>query len=99
MGILAILKNKKVWLLFHCKSSIVVLSIYIRTLFYFKTSEVRKIKRKDKEIKKKLILMKMFIAGFDLTIPESGGQCAKHCAKKDLELELVYVLFIDNQYL
>ena len=41
----------------------------------------------------------MFIAGFDLTISESRGQCANYCAKKDLELERVFVLFIDNQYL
>ena len=41
----------------------------------------------------------MFIMGFDLTIPESGGQCANHCTKEDLELERVFVLFIDNQYL
>ena len=48
-GVFAILKNKKVLLLFHCKSSNVVLSIYIRTFF---TSKLRKMKRKDKEIKK-----------------------------------------------
>ena len=39
----------------------------------------------------------MFIAGFDLTIPDSRGQCANHCATKDLDLERVFVLLIDNQ--
>ena len=98
--VLAILKNKKVWLLFNFKSSIVVLSIYIRTLFYFKTSEVRKIKKERQGNKKNILnLRKMFIARFDLTIPEFRGQCANHCAKKDLELERVFVLFIDNLYL
>ena len=48
---------------------------------------------------KKMILRKMCIGGFDLTIPESRCQCANHCAKKDLEMERVFVLFIDNQYL
>ena len=41
----------------------------------------------------------MFIAGLEHTIPDSRGQCAYHCAMKDLKLERVYVLFIDNQYL
>ena len=49
VGYLPFWKIKKVWLLFHCKSSIVIRSIYICTLFYFK---IEKIKRKDKEIKK-----------------------------------------------
>ena len=42
VGVLAILKNKKGRLIFHCKSSIVVLSIYIRTLFYFKIEKNKK---------------------------------------------------------
>ena len=46
-GVFAILKNKKVWLLFHCKSSIVVQYIFAHCF----TSKLRKIKRKDKEIK------------------------------------------------
>ena len=41
-GVFAILKNKKVWLLFHCKSSIVILSIHICTLFYFKIEKNKK---------------------------------------------------------
>ena len=42
-GILAILKNKKkAWILFHCKSGIVVISIYVRTLFYFKIEKNKK---------------------------------------------------------
>ena len=52
-GVLAILKNKKVWLLFHCKSSIVVLSIYIRTLFYFKIEKNKK--ERQRNIKKIII--------------------------------------------
>ena len=75
----------------------IVLSIYIRIFF---TSKLRKIKRKDKEIKNNnFILRKMFIAGLELTIPDSGGQCAKHCATKALQLDRVIVLFIDNRYL
>ena len=59
-----------------------------------------KIKRKDKEIKNNnnLILRKMFIAGFELTIPDSRCQCSNHWAMKDLEMECVFVLFIDNQF-
>ena len=41
----------------------------------------------------------MFIAGLELTIPDSRGQCANHCAMKDLQVERVFVLFIDNRYL
>ena len=41
----------------------------------------------------------MLISGLEFTIPDSKGQCANHCAMKDLELERVFVLFIDNQYL
>ena len=41
----------------------------------------------------------MFIAGLELTIPDSGGQCANHRATRDLKLKCVFVLFIDNQYL
>ena len=41
----------------------------------------------------------MFMAGLELTIPDSRGQCANHCAMKALQLERVFVLFIDNQYL
>ena len=93
-------KNKKVWLLFHCKSSIVVLSIYNICAHCF-TSKLRKIKRKGTEINNynNLILRKMIIAGLDLTILDSRGQCANHCATKYLKLERVFVLFIDNQYL
>ena len=41
----------------------------------------------------------MIQVGFELTIPDSSGQCANHCATKDLKIERVFVLFIDNQYL
>ena len=67
-----------------------------RSLFLY--SKLRKIKRKDKEIKK-LILRKMFIASRELTIPDSRGQCANHCAMEDLKLECAFVLIIDSRYL
>ena len=41
----------------------------------------------------------MFIAELELPIPDSKGQCANHSAMKDLKLEHVFVLFIDNRYL
>ena len=81
-GVLAILKNKKVWPLFHCKSSIVVLSIYIRTLFYFKNRKNKKESQGNKN--NNLTLRKMFIAGLELTTADSRGQRANHCAMKDL---------------
>ena len=46
-----------------------------------------------------LILRKMYIAGLELTIPDSGGQCANHCTTGDLNLERVFVIFIDSRYL
>ena len=46
-----------------------------------------------------MILRKMFIAGLELTIPDSRGQCVNHCTTKDLPLVCVFVLFIDNRYL
>ena len=97
-GVLAILKNKKVGLLFHCKSSIVVLSIYIRKLFHFKIEKNKKERQRNKN-NNNLILRKLFMAGLKLTMPESRGLCANHCATKALQLERVFVLFIDNRYL
>ena len=41
----------------------------------------------------------MFMAGLELSIPDFRGQCANHCAAKALQLERVFVLFIDNRYL
>ena len=35
----------------------------------------------------------MIIVGFELTIPDSGGQCANHCAAKDLQLS-VYLSYL-----
>ena len=55
--------------------------------------------RQRNRTKKKLILVKMFIARLELTSPDSGGQCATHCAMKDLKSKRVFVLFIDNRYL
>ena len=46
-----------------------------------------------------MILRNMFMAGLELTIPGSRGQCANHCATKALQLERIFVLFIDNRYL
>ena len=40
----------------------------------------------------------MFLAGLELTILDSGGQCADHCATKALQLEREFVLFIDNRF-
>ena len=58
------------------------------------TSKLRKIKRKDKEIKKNnLIMRKMIQAGLELTIPDSSGQCSNHCAKKELKLS-VYLSYL-----
>ena len=90
-GVFAILKNKKVWLLFHCKSSIVILSIHICTLFYFKIEKNEK--ERQGNDKKKLILRKMIQAGLELTTPVSSGQCSNHCAKKDLKLS-VYLSYL-----
>ena len=41
----------------------------------------------------------MFMAGLELTIPDSRGQCAYHSATQALPLDRVFVLFIDNRYL
>ena len=49
-GVFAILKNKNVWLLFHCKSTIAVL---FRTLFYFKFEKNNKERQGNK---KKIII-------------------------------------------
>ena len=63
-----------------------VLSYFQYIFAHCFTSKLRKIKRKDMEIKKNnnLILRKMIQAGLELTIPDSSGQCSNHCAKKDL---------------
>ena len=41
----------------------------------------------------------MFITGLELMIADSRVKCGNHCAMKDLNLERVFVLFIDNGYL
>ena len=77
----------KVWFLFHCKSNIVVLSIYIRTMFYFKIE-------KDKEIKKNWFWGKWLSwVSNSRSLSDSRGQCANHCAKKDLQLS-VYLSYL-----
>ena len=48
VGYLPFWKIKKVWLLFHCKSSIVILSIYIFTLFYCKIEKNKKERQGNK---------------------------------------------------
>ena len=93
-GVFAILKTKNVSLLFHCKSSIVALSIYICTLFYFKIEKNKKERQGNK--KNNLILRKMIIVGLELTILDSRGQCAYH---ERFTIERVFVLFKGNQYL
>ena len=44
-------------------------------------------------------MRKMLIKGLKLTIPDSKGQRANHCAMRDLKLEGVFILFIDNRCL
>ena len=70
------------WFLFHYKSDVAVLSIYIRALFYFK---IEKIKRKDKEIKNHLILGKMHRTGIELTTTGLIGPCSNHCVMEDFQ--------------
>ena len=45
-------KNKTAWPLFHYRSGVVVLSIYIRTLFYFNIETNKKDKEKKGQIKR-----------------------------------------------
>ena len=91
VGNLPFWKIKKVWFLFHCKSSIVILSIHIYTLFYFKIEKNKKERQGNKK-NNNLILRKMIIMGLELTISESRGQCAYHCATKWFKTERVFVL-------
>ena len=42
---------------------------------------------------KKMILRKLIQAGFELTTPDSSGQCSNHCAEKDLKLS-VYLSYL-----
>ena len=67
-------------------------------MFYFKIEKNKKERQRNKK-NNNLILRKMFMEGLELTTPESRGQCPNHCATKALQLERVFVLFIDNQYL
>ena len=70
--------------------------MYIRTSFYFKIKKNKKERQGNK--KNNLILRKMFVVSLELTIYDSGGQRADHYTTKDLQLECVFVLFIDNRY-
>ena len=40
----------------------------------------------------------MIIVGLELTIHDSGGQCANHCATKDLQLS-VYLFYLKTTYM
>ena len=88
------------YIVFVIRCKVIFISIKALCLIFARcfTSKLRKIKRKDKEIKKNnsLIMRKMFIAGLELKIPDSRGQCANYCAMRGLKLEGVFVLFIDN---
>ena len=80
-GVFAILKNKKV---------------YFQYIFaHCFTSKLRKIKRKDKDLKKTyyLILRKMIHVGLELTTPDSTGQCDNHCATQNSKLS-VYLSYL-----
>ena len=70
-----------------------VLSYFQYIFAHCFTSKLRKIKRKDKETKKKLILRILIQAGLELTTPDSSGQCSNHCAKKALKLN-VYLSYL-----
>ena len=71
-----------------------VLSYFQYIFAHCFTSKLRKIKRKDREMtKKKLILRKMIQAGLELTTPDFSGQCSNHCAEKDLKLS-VYLSYL-----
>ena len=69
---------------------------FIRTLFYFKIEKNKKKTQGNK--KKNLILRQIYVAGLELPIPDSWGQCANRCAMEDLKLERVFFLFIDSRY-
>ena len=70
-----------------------VLSYFQYIFAHCFTSKLRKIKRKDREMTKKMILRKMILAGLELTTPDSSGQCSNHCAEKDLNLS-VYLSYL-----
>ena len=90
-GVFAILKKK-----FGFFSIANPVLSYLQYIFaHCFTSKLRKIKRKDKENKSNnnFILRKMIHVGFDLTTPDSTGQCAYHCTMKDLKLS-VYLSYL-----
>ena len=72
-----------------------VLSYFQYIFAHCFTLKLRKIKRKDKEIKNNnnLILRKMIHVGLELTTPDSTGQCVNHCFTKDLKLS-VYLSYL-----
>ena len=70
-----------------------VLSYFQYIFAHCFTSKLRKIKRKDREMTKKMILRKMIQVGLELTTPDSSGQCSNHCAEKDLKLS-VYLSYL-----
>ena len=93
VGYLSFWKNKKFGFFSIANP---VLSYFQYIFAHCFTSKLRKIKRKDKEIKKNnnnLILRKMFHGGLELTTLDSTGQFANHCAAKDLKLS-VYLSYL-----
>ena len=69
--------EKKIGFFSIANSFIVVLTIYIRTLFYF---EIEKNKKKRQGKTKYLIRRKIYRTGFELTNPDSRDRCSHHCA-------------------
>ena len=68
--------KKKAWL------SIVIPSIYIRTLFYV---EIEKNKKERQAKIKKMIRRKIYNARFDHTTLDPGGRCSHHCAMENVQ--------------
>ena len=72
-------KNKKAWLLFHCIYGIVVQYKFAHCF----TPKLRKIKRKDKEIKKQSLIGKMYSSSLELMAPGSRDRRSNHFAMED----------------
>ena len=66
----------------HGGPGIVVLSIYIRTLFYSKSRQIKR-EREGNKKKIKTLIKKTYSLGFELTTPRSSGRRSNHSAMKD----------------
>ena len=67
---------------------------YCRTFnTYSHIVEKNKKERQGMKKNNNLILRKMITVGLELTPPDSGGQCANHCATRDLKLS-VYLSYL-----